>query len=80
MPLVSVWPGNRDADSHFRKEAENVPVFRGLFNDEIEFGSQIAGIVDTSGTIYARCDFWESRRFRGPASLNRGMKFDGRRE
>ena len=52
------WPENRDADLHFRKEGENVPVFRRQFGCEMAFGSVIAGIVDTGGTICLRCDSW----------------------
>ena len=51
-----------------------MPVFRGLFAGEIEFGGRIAGIVDTSGTMCARCDFWESREFEAGIA-NWGMKF-----
>jgi hypothetical protein len=61
MPLVSVGPETAMLNSHFRKEAENVPVFRGLFKGEIGFGGQIAGIVDTSGILCARRDFWGGR-------------------
>ena len=61
MPLVSVGPETAMLNPHFRKEAENVPVFRPIFGYEIEFGSRIVGIVDTSGILCARRDFWGSR-------------------
>jgi hypothetical protein len=50
-------------NSHFRKEAENVPVFRGLFSSEIEFGGQIARILGTSGTIMRAVRLLGGRRF-----------------
>jgi hypothetical protein len=62
MPLASGWPGNRDADSHSRKNAENVPVFREIFGYEIEFGAGIVGIVDTSRPFCEQCDFSECHR------------------
>ena len=58
MPLVSVGPETAMLNSHFRKEAENVPVFRGIIAWEIEFDSRFAGIVDTSGIMCARRDVW----------------------
>jgi hypothetical protein len=55
-------PDIADADLHFRKDAEKVPVFRRLIRRENEFGCQIAGIVGTSGIICARRDFWDLSR------------------
>jgi hypothetical protein len=57
MPLASVSPETARLNSHFRKDAENVPVFRGLFGREFEFVGGIVGIVDTSRTICERYDF-----------------------
>jgi hypothetical protein len=73
MPVVSVGPKTAMLNSHFRKDAENVPVFRAKFGSEFGFRCRIVGIVATSGAICARRDFLEVL-IAGPESPN-GMKF-----